>query len=94
MMKGGRRSQVGGWSQRQEAGGWAVEGRSQHTKSKMEKVDPDGECRDSRDREVKIESELAEWQTGLAEQQAYAGIDPRSSKDDEDDHDDDDNCTA
>ena len=32
---------------------------------------------------VEIESEWAEWQTGLAEHQAYAEIDPRPGKDDE-----------
>ena len=40
-------------------------------------------------KKAKIESEGAEWQTGLAEQQAYADIDPRPGKGDEDDHDDD-----
>ena len=34
---------------------------------------------------VEIESEWAELQTGLVEQQAYAEIDPRPGKDDEDD---------
>ena len=34
-----------------------------------------------------IESEWAEWQTELVEQQAYAKIDPRPDKEDEDDHD-------
>ena len=29
---------------------------------------------------VEIESEWAEWQTGLAEQQAYAEIDPKPGK--------------
>ena len=37
---------------------------------------------------AEIESEWAELQTGLAEQQAYAEIDSRSGKDDEDEHDD------
>ena len=39
---------------------------------------------------VEIVSKWAEWQTGLAKQQAFAEIDPRPGKDDEDDHDDDD----
>ena len=38
---------------------------------------------------AEIEREWAEWQTGLAEQKAYAEIDPRPDKEDEDDHDDD-----
>ena len=38
---------------------------------------------------AKIESEWAEWQMGLAEQQAYAEIDSRPGKDEEDDDDDD-----
>jgi len=38
---------------------------------------------------VEIESEWAEWQTGIVEQQAYAEIEPRPGKDDEDDHYDD-----
>ena len=33
-----------------------------------------------------IESEWTQWQTGLAEQQAYAEIDPWQDKKDEDDH--------
>ena len=36
-----------------------------------------GECRDPRDRKAEIESERAERQTGLAEQQTNAEIDPR-----------------
>jgi len=54
----------------------------------MESADPYGECRDSRDREVKIENEWVEWQMRLAEQQAYEETDPRPGKDD-DDHNDD-----
>ena len=50
----------------------------------MKEADPDGECRDSRDRKAKIESEWAEWQTGLAEQQSHADIDPRPDKEDDD----------
>ena len=44
-----------------------------------------GECVEK----AEIESEWAEWQTGLAEQQAYAEIDPRPGKDDDDDYGDD-----
>ena len=41
--------------------------------------------RDSRDRKAEIESEWAEWQTGLVEQQAHAEINPRPDKEEEDD---------
>ena len=51
----------------------------------MEWADPDSEFRDSRDRKVEIESEGVEWQTGLAELQVHAEIDPRPDKEEEED---------
>ena len=83
--RGRRRRWVGvasGERQAEKVGGWRK--RSQHMKSKVERqADSDGECRDSRDRKAEIESEWAEWQTGLAEQQVHAEIDPRPEEEDD-----------
>ena len=75
----------GEWVEKAESGGWvepALRGRRRRWVGGAS-----GEGVEIPEK-AEIETEWAEWQTGLVEQQAYAEIDPRPGKDDEDDHND------
>ena len=77
---------MSGWGRRSQAGGWVeLAARGRQTR-RAGRASGDGV---EIPEKAEIESEWAEWQMGLPEQQAYAEIDPRLGKDEEDNHDDD-----